>query len=72
MDPSGLEERVARLEERTASVLQLLTEIRQQQQDMADTIARASGGMKVVLLLGGLAGAAGVFRSVQGWVEKLH
>lgn len=72
MDNAGLEERVARLEERVGSVLTLLGEIRERQTDMADTVARASGGLRVLLLLGGLAGAAGVLRSVQGWVEKLH
>ncbi len=72
MDAIGLEERVARLEERMVLVHGLLTEIREQQKDMADTIARASGGMRVLLLLGALAGTLGTLRGVEGWVEKLR
>lgn len=72
VEPGGLEERVARLEERLASVHALLMEMREQQKDVADTIARASGGMKVLLLLGGLAGAVGMLRGVEGWVERMR
>lgn len=72
MDAIGLEERVGRLEERMDLVHGLLTEIREQQKDMAETIATASGGLRVLLLLGGLAGAAGALRGISGWVEKLH
>lgn len=67
--PMGTEtERIARLEERMAVLLALLTEIRAEQKAMADTISRASGGLRVLLLLGGLAGAAGALRSLGGTV----
>jgi hypothetical protein len=57
-------ERIARLEERMAVLHALLTEIRADQKAMADTISRASGGMRVLLLLGGLAGTLGVLRGI--------
>jgi hypothetical protein len=63
---AGDAERIARLEERMTVVLGLLAEIRQEQKEMTDTIARASGGMRVLLLLGGIAGLAGVARAVIG------
>jgi hypothetical protein len=72
MDATGIEERVARLEERMASVHGLLTEIREQQRDMSEIVARASGGFRVLLLMGGLAGAFGALRGIAGWVDKLH
>jgi len=61
-------ERIARLEERMAAVHVLLAEIRADQRAMADTISRASGGLRVLLLLGSLAGAAGALRAVVGAV----
>jgi hypothetical protein len=64
-------ERIARLEERMALVHALLAEIRQEQKDMADTIARANGGFRVLLLLGTLAGLAGTARAVTGWAAAL-
>jgi hypothetical protein len=63
---AGDTERIARLEERMTVVLGLLAEIRQEQKEMADTISRASGGMRVLLLLGGLAGLAGTARALVG------
>jgi hypothetical protein len=45
----------------------LLEEIRRDQKDMAETMARASGGLRVILLLGGLAGLAGVLQGLAGW-----
>jgi hypothetical protein len=63
---AGDTERIARLEERMTVVLGLLAEIRQEQKEMADTISRASGGMRVLLLLGGLAGLAGAARALVG------
>lgn len=57
-------ERIARLEERMAVLHALLTEIRADQKAMADTISRASGGMRMLVLLGGLAGAVGALRSL--------
>lgn len=73
MEADGLESRVARLEERMVAVHALVAEIREQQRDVADTISRASGGMKVLLLLGGIAGAFGALRAAQGWVTStLH
>lgn len=71
MDGIGLDERVARLEERMASVHLLLTEIREQQRDMAETVARASGGFRVLLLLGGLAGLFGALHGLANWVAGL-
>ena len=66
-----MDERVARLEERMALVHGLLTEIREQQSDMADTIARASGGLRVLLLLGGLGSIAGALRGIAAWTSGL-
>jgi hypothetical protein len=63
-------ERIARLEERMTLVHLLLTEIRIEQKQMAETIARANGGFRVVLLLGGLAGMAGTARAVSAWLSS--
>jgi len=71
MEPSPTDERVARLEERIDIVHSLLTEIREQQKDMADTIARASGGLRVLLLLGGLGSIAGALRGIAAWTSGL-
>jgi hypothetical protein len=72
--PSGVQwgadgERIARLEERMAQVQGLLEEIRREQRNLADVVARASGGLRVLLLLGGLAGLAGTLRGVAGWAS---
>lgn len=67
MEQVSLDERVARLEEHMALLHALLTEIREQQKDMADTIARASGGLRVLLLLGGLGSIAGALRGIAAW-----
>ena len=71
--PGTEAERIARLEERMAAVHALLAEIRTDQKAMADTISRASGGLRVLLLLGSLAGAAGVLRAAAagllGWAS---
>ncbi len=70
--PAGNEpERIARLEERMALVQALLEEIRRDQRDMGEIIARASGGMKVLLLLGALAGLAGTLRGLANWAAGL-
>lgn len=54
----------------------LVSEIRADQRAMADTIARASGGLRVLMLLGALAGAAGALRGlvavVAGWLPHGH
>ncbi len=63
---AGDAERIARLEERMTVVLGLLAEIRQEQKEMTNTISRASGGMRVLLLLGAIAGLAGAARAVIG------
>ena len=64
-------ERVARLEERVGLVHALVSEIRADQKEMADAISRASGGLRVLMLLGGLAGVFGAVRGlaaiVAGW-----
>ncbi len=64
-------ERLARLEERMGSLVSLLDEIRRDQRDLADTVARASGGMRMLLLLGGLAGLAGALHTLSGWAASL-
>jgi len=70
--PGGTDgERVARLEERMGQVQSLLEEIRRDQKDLADVVARASGGLRVLLLLGGLAGLAGALRGIAVWVSSL-
>ncbi len=69
--PLSFVERVARLEERMTSLIALLDEIRRDQKDLADTVARASGGLRVLLLLGGLAGLAGTVRNLAAWAGGL-
>lgn len=68
--------RIARLEERVGLVHTLVMEIRADQKQMADAIASASGGLRVLMLVGGLAGVAGVLRGivalVAGWVPHTH
>ena len=65
-------ERVARLEERVGLVHALVAEIRADQKEMADAISRASGGLRVLMLIGGLAGVFGAVRGlsalVAGWI----
>lgn len=69
--PLSFYERIARLEERMGSLIAVLDEIRRDQRDLADTVARASGGMRVLLLLGGLAGLAGALHAISGWASSL-
>ena len=69
--PLSIIERVARLEERMTSALTLLDEIRSDQKELADIVARASGGLRMLLLLGGLAGFLGALRSLVGWAGGL-
>ena len=69
--PLSFVERIARLEERMGSLIGLLDEIRTDQKALADTVARASGGLRVLLLLGGLAGAVGAVRGVLGWATAV-
>ena len=69
--PLSFVERVARLEERMTSLIALLDEIRSDQKALADTVARASGGVRVLLLLGGLAGLLGTVRNLVGWAAAL-
>ena len=65
--PLSFVERVARLEERMTSLIALLDEIRRDQKELADIVARASGGLRVLLLLGGLVGILGALRNLVGW-----
>jgi hypothetical protein len=69
-------ERVARLEERVVLVHALVSEIRVDQKEMADAISRASGGLRVLMLIGGLAGVVGAVRGlaalVADWVPHEH
>ena len=69
-------ERVARLEERVGLVHALVSEIRIDQKEMAATISSASGGLRVLMLVGGLAGAIGALRGlatlVTGWLQHEH
>ncbi len=69
--PLSFVERVARLEERMTSVLALLDEIRSDQKTLADTMARASGGLRVLLLLGGLVGIISALRNLALWAGSL-
>ena len=69
--PLSFVERVARLEERMTSLIGLLDEIRRDQKELADIVARASGGLRVLLLLGGLVGIFGALRNLMGWVGGL-
>jgi hypothetical protein len=68
--------RIARLEERVGLIHLLVTEIRSDQKQMREAIASASGGLRVLMLLGGLAGAAGALRGliavVAGWMPHAH
>jgi hypothetical protein len=57
-------ERIARLEERMDAMHTLLAEIRQDQKRMTETILRASGGLRVLLLLGSFVGVGGALRGV--------
>jgi len=70
------QERIARLEERVGLVHALVTEIRTDQKQMADAIAGASGGLRVLLLLGALAGVAGAVRGAAAlagnWLSPAH
>ncbi len=61
----GDAERIGRLEERVAVVHALLTEMRAEQREMAETISRASGGFRVLLLLGGV---VGLLRAAGTWL----
>jgi hypothetical protein len=65
-------ERIARLEERVGVVHSLVMEIRSDQKELAEVVARASGGLRVLMLLGGVAGAVGALRGLGallgGWV----
>jgi hypothetical protein len=69
--PLSFVERVARLEERMISLITLLDEIRRDQKELADVVARASGGLRMLLLLGGLVGFLGALRSLMGWAGGL-
>ena len=68
--------RIARLEERVGLVHALVTEIRAEQKEMAGAIAGASGGLRVLMLLGALAGVAGALRGgvaiVAAWMSHTH
>jgi len=70
------QERIARLEERVGLVHALVTEIRTDQKQMADAIAGAYGGLRVLLLLGALAGVAGAVRGAAAlagnWLSPAH
>ncbi len=69
--PLSFVERVARLEERMTSVLGLLDEIRRDQKILADAMARASGGLRVLLLLGGVVGIISALRQLAVWAGGL-
>jgi hypothetical protein len=69
--PLSFVERLARLEERMTMQLQVLNEIRRDHKTLTDTVARASGGFRVLLLLGGLTGLLGAARHMFDWVGSL-
>lgn len=72
MTDAGDRERVARLEERVGLVHALVSEIRTDQKEMAAAISSASGGLRVLVWIGGLAGAIGGLRGLAallaGWL----
>lgn len=65
--PLTFHERVARLEERLSAILPLLDEIRVEQKAIGNTIARASGGFRMLIMLGGVVGAAGALHKLFSW-----
>lgn len=69
--PLSFVERVARLEERMATQIGMLDEIRRDQRELADIVARASGGFRVLMILGGLTGLLGAARHLVGWAGSL-
>lgn len=69
--PLSFYERIARLEERMGSLIGLLDEIRRDQRELADTVARASGGLRMLLMMGSLAGLAGALHALSGWAASL-
>ena len=69
--PLSFVERIARLEERLGGLIAVLDEIRRDQKEMAETVARASGGLRTLLLLGGLAGVVGALHTLAGWAGRL-
>lgn len=69
MDADSIDARVARLEERVGTVHTLLTEMREEQKAIIGTIARASGGFRLLLLLGGLGGILGAAKGVVAWAS---
>ena len=71
LGPLTFLERVARLEERSAAILPMLDAIRAEQKVIAAAIARASGGLRVLVVLGGLIGAASAMRRLVGWATTL-
>jgi hypothetical protein len=71
MTPLSFVERVARLEERMTTLVTMLDEIRRDQKEFAEIVARASGGFRVLLLLGGLAGLVGALRNMMSWTNTL-
>ncbi len=69
-------ERVARLEERVELIHALVAEIRADQKHMAGAISGASGGLRVLMLVGGFAAVAGAVRGlsalVANWMSHAH
>ncbi len=69
-------ERVVRLEERVNMIHALVGEIRAEQKLMAASISGASGGLRVLMLAGGLVGLVGLLRGlisqVAGWFPHSH
>ncbi len=69
-------ERVVRLEERVGLIHALVAEIRADQKSMAASISGASGGFRMLMLVGGLVGVAGALRGlaslVAGWIPHNH
>jgi len=65
-------ERVARLEERVGLIHAMVAEIRADQKQMAGAISGASGGLRMLMLMGGFAAVVGAVRGlatlVASWV----
>lgn len=69
MATEELGQRVARLEERVDTIHAVLTEIRNEQREISNTLAHASGGLRVMKLLGASAAAFGFLNSLAHWAR---
>ncbi len=61
-------QRIVRLEEQVAAVRQQIGELREEQRQHAETIARAVGGVKMLAILSALGGAVTLLRTTSWWL----